>query len=67
MPITDLIQDLDLTPDQHSKLLLTLEIRNNRLTDAIKWALGENGDFDKPTDDAPPFWWRSVLRRKAGL
>ena len=67
MELTRLLQELGLTPEQHSKLLLTLEIRNNKLTDAIKWALGEKGNFDRPTEDAPPFWWRSELRRKAGL
>lgn len=40
-----------------------------RLERAIKWALGEEGNFGEPHTDEkrPPFWWRTELRERAGL
>ena len=38
-----------------------------RLMDAITWALGANGDFAERGPNDAAFWWRSELRRRAGL
>lgn len=48
---------------------------NQRLREAVEWALGERGEFKPPTrrDDGltdtrqPPYWWRDELRCRAGL
>jgi hypothetical protein len=41
------------------------EIR--RLRRAVKWALGENGDFEQRPEGAGAYWWRTELRRRAGM
>lgn len=41
------------------------EIR--RLRRAVRWALGENGDFAQRPDGAGAYWWRTELRRRAGM
>lgn len=49
-----------------------LEAENERLVSAIRWALGEEGEF--PPDPAresgkwrQPYYWRTELRRRAAL
>lgn len=39
---------------------------NERLRDAILWALGENGEFRLGEVGEGAFWWRKELRRRAG-
>ena len=46
---------------------LTPKGRTERLMDAITWALGANGDFPVRGPNDAAFWWRSELRRRAGL
>lgn len=46
---------------------LTPKGRTERLMDAITWALGANGDFAERGPNDAAFWWRSELRRRAGL
>ena len=41
------------------------EIR--RLRRALKWALGESGDFAQRPIGAGAYWWRTELRRRAGM
>lgn len=48
-----------------------LKAENKRLTDAIRWALGEIGDFPPITreqlemEPCPKYYWRTELRRRA--
>lgn len=44
-----------------------LEAENKRLREAIRWALGENGDFRYREEGEGQFWWRKELRERAGL
>ena len=37
------------------------------LTKAVRWALGEEGDFESRKDGDPPYWWRKKLRHFARL
>jgi hypothetical protein len=39
-------------------------LRAERVEDAIRWALGEEGEFDPP-ENAPRYWWRAELRERA--
>jgi len=59
--------------------LAALEAEVARLTSAVRWALGENGEFPlwddggddtrRPADGKKPrigyFWWRTELRQRA--
>ncbi len=55
-----------------SARVLELEARNQQLESAIRWALGDEGDFGA---EPPPingrwlraFWWRGELRSRAAL
>jgi hypothetical protein len=38
-----------------------------RLHDAIRWALGEEGTFAERPPGKGAFWWRTELRRRAGI
>lgn len=38
-----------------------------RLKTAIEWALGQHGDFTTRPKGAPLYWWRTELRKRAGL
>ena len=38
-----------------------------RLTGAIRWALGEIGDFGPRPKKAPIYWWRKELRKRSGI
>lgn len=55
------------SPEECKRLRILAAQENKRLRDAISWALGE-GDSDfgesKP-ENAPVFWWRKELRRRA--
>ena len=41
------------------------EIR--QLRRAVKWALGESGDFGPRPEGVGAYWWRTELRRRAGM
>jgi hypothetical protein len=41
------------------------EIR--RLRRAVRWALGENGNFAQRPPGAGAYWWRAELRRRSGM
>jgi hypothetical protein len=41
--------------------------RAKRLEGAIRWACGENGEFRERREGEGQFYWRSALRRLAGL
>lgn len=59
-PEGELLAEKDPCPDHEQSIKV--------LTDAIRWALGENGDFSsKPQDKLPigKYWWRKELRRRA--
>lgn len=50
--------------------LLALRRKVKRLERAIRWALGEEGDFGaniprKVDGSVAPFWWRTELRGRA--
>jgi hypothetical protein len=52
--------------------LKKVQVENDRLAAAIRWALGEVGEFPPEPDVEPGkprrrYWWRSELRRRAGL
>ena len=38
-----------------------------RLTSAIRWALGEGGEFPVRMEGQGQYWWRTELRRRAAL
>lgn len=38
-----------------------------RLLRAVRWALGEVGDFEPRKEGQGVYWWRTGLRRRAGL
>ncbi len=38
-----------------------------RLQMAVRWALGEVGDFPMRQNGQGAYWWRTELRRRAGL
>lgn len=40
---------------------------NDRYEEAIRWALGERGEFRVRDEGEPAFWWRSELRRRAAI
>ena len=45
-------------------------VLNRKYLRAIKWALGEKGDFLPPTPKngpVSPYWWRTKLRELAGF
>ena len=48
---------------------IEVDEERSKLIKAIKWALGEEGDFPpKPEGKAAGnYWWRTELRRRAGL
>lgn len=58
--------------DPHPITMVTLaELKrmsdeHERLLSAIRWALGEEGEFPE-RDPKKPYGWRSELRRRAGL
>ena len=39
----------------------------DRLKDAVKWALGESGDFGPRPKGTGSYWWRNELRQRAGI
>jgi hypothetical protein len=47
--------------------LLQLRKAHNRMENAIRWALGETDDFPPREPGQGAFWWRTELRRRAGL
>lgn len=58
------------------KVAALRQSETERLTSAIRWALGESADGFEPTSDEPlrpdghpmaRYWWRSELRKRAGL
>lgn len=48
-------------------MLEAQEGENERLIAAIRWALGEEGEFEPRGENDPPYWWRTELRKRAGL
>jgi hypothetical protein len=51
------------------ELVKQLQQENDRLRDAIRWALGE-GDSDfgnNLTGNEPRYWWRKELRKRAAM
>lgn len=44
-----------------------LEAQNKRYERAIRWALGELGEFRTREDGEGGFWWRTELHKRAGL
>lgn len=49
------------------KEVIELMKENTQLIKAVRWALGEEGDFGLRPAGAGTYWWRSELRRRAGL
>ena len=39
----------------------------DQLRDAVKWALGESGDFGSRPKAVGAYWWREELRKRAGI
>lgn len=46
---------------------LALLARVEALEGAIRWALGEQGEFTIPAEPFGRYWWRAELRRRAAL
>lgn len=44
-----------------------LEAQNRRYERALRWALGELGEFRHREDGEGAFWWRTELQKRAGL
>ena len=61
----NLLAERDPSPEDKTT---DLEIRILKLERAIRWALGEFGEFEstKPKD-AKTFWWRKELRARASI
>jgi hypothetical protein len=59
------------THDELVELLEEMEQEQIKLRSAIKWALGENGEFAPPHELASAkqgkYWWRRDLRSRAGM
>lgn len=55
------------TPELWKELYSLSIQREQMLEDAIRWALGEKGDFPARQEGEGAYWWRSELRRRAGL
>lgn len=53
----------------HEKLCKKYHKEIKKLRGAIEWALGMgDSDFgDNKPENAKPFWWRTELRKRAGL
>jgi hypothetical protein len=51
--------------DQAAGRILAAEVR--RLRDFIRWALGENGEFEPSPEGKGAYWWRTELRQRTGL
>jgi hypothetical protein len=63
---TQAIQQAANSSDPEALARLTAE--NLRLRAAIRWALGEVGEFREREFTAQgPYWWRTELRRRAAL
>lgn len=43
------------------------ESRAEQYSEAILWALGENGDFPPRKEEQGAYWWRKELRHRAGM
>jgi hypothetical protein len=43
------------------------EARVQELEAAVRWALGEEGDFPHRLEGDPAYYWRPELRRRAGV
>lgn len=61
-----------LTESNEVYLAAAAEERIAQLESAIKWALGEEGEFGEEPEPLAgkyrrQFWWRTELRRRAGL
>lgn len=52
---------------KQSRDLDSCERRLLALGQAVKWALGENGEFKPRPSKGGSFWWREELRRRAGM
>lgn len=50
---------------EHAITTRKLERRMKKLESAIRWALGEKGDFPQRQDGQGAYWWRTELRRRA--
>lgn len=66
------LEDLPEEVDGLRRDMLALERRNDRYLQAIRWALGEEGEFVPPartgmTLATGKYWWRAELRDKARL
>jgi hypothetical protein len=49
---------------------LNAKVRNHKarqLRSAVKWALGESGDFGPRPKGVGAYWWREELRQRAGI
>ena len=63
------------SPDQkyggfhiHTKETAAAALREIRkLQMAVRWALGEVGDFPMRQEGQGAYWWRTELRRRAGM
>ena len=47
------------------QVVVDLRVENARLREAIKWALGERGNFALRKPGRRVFWWRTELRQRA--
>ena len=55
------------THEELVTLLEAMESVNIKLRSAIEWALGERDEFLSKPEGGKPFWWRTELRKRAGL
>ena len=65
-PCPDYISELSQLEARKNDIINRKQSRIDELEHAIKWAIGEEGDFVKP-QGGKAFWWRASLRRRASL
>ena len=57
----------DFTRGTVQECFLVAADRIEELEDAVRWALGELGDFEQRPEGAGAYWWRTELRQRAQM
>lgn len=67
LPVTASTTEVCSTFPNAATYVRELEVQRDLLAHAIRWALGENGEFKSRAAGAGGFWWRKELRARARL
>jgi hypothetical protein len=62
-----LLAEVDPCPSGRTEPSTALLVDVARLRSAIRWALGEEGEFPLRPEGKGAYWWRTELRRRAGI